>query len=247
MADTSGVRSSGPDSAGREEKPSGEPQQLPRPPAVPRHMDIPFMDIPEGHSRPTCPICAALAPACLARSPSPCSEFPSSLCDAGTAMAFAFPWICRLLLPPTNPRRLRNCAPGSPLRIRSPLGLADQETIAQAGQAEGSVSSWGVPSSATPSAMPKAASSLTSSATLRQDQALGANHHRNLLPAATLPADLHPDPAPSLHSLKPRSSLSRSLTRTALSFPSAVLADDRGVGALHCQPGHSGALHVRQG
>ena len=45
---------------------------------------------------------------------------------------------------------------------------------------------------------------------------------------------------------RPRSSPSRSLTRAALSFAPAVLADDGGVRAPHRQPGHGGALHVRQ-
>lgn len=49
--------------------------------------------------------------------------------------------------------------------------------------------------------------------------------------------------AESLPPTKPRSSL----TRTALPFPSAVLADARGVRALHRQAGHGGALHVGEG
>ncbi|XP_074878517.1 uncharacterized protein LOC142028576 [Buteo buteo] len=70
--------------------------------------------------------------------------------------------------------------------MEAPSGLADQETIAQAGQAEGSVSSQDVPSSATPSAMLKAASSPTDTATPRQDQALGYFHSGFLIPAHTV-------------------------------------------------------------
>lgn len=131
------------------------PSRCPRPLPLPDTRTSPSRTSPKDTAGQRCPICAALIPTCLARPSSPRSEFPRPLCDTGMATAFAFPWICRLLLPPNNPRRLRYCAPSSPLRIHSPSGLTDQETIAQAGKAQGSVSDRGVPGGATPSAVPE--------------------------------------------------------------------------------------------
>lgn len=124
----------------------------------------------------------------------PCPEFPSFLCDAGMAIAFAFPGICHLL-PPKNHWRLQNRASGSLLRIHSPSGLTDQpHRLGRHREASPITVS---PAMTSPSTTPRAASSPTSSALPHQDPALGANHHHNLLPP------IQTDPVPSLHCSSP--------------------------------------------
>lgn len=212
----SGVRSSGPDSAGREEKPSCERRSLPR--------LLCAVPVPLPDTR-THPVRAALSPALLARLPSLHilqQRVPQSRC-----------------VPQGKPQPLPPL--GSASSSRHPTALGSCETVLRVRRRAPAALRG---KRAAPTGLLRASPPAPCRGPPRAGTVLSVQTTTTATSSTTRPPALpHPPTAPSLPPTKPRSGL----TRTALPFPSAVLADDRGVRALHRQPGHGGALHVGQG